>query len=238
VSPKARRTFGTAPAEKSHQRAPHEDGGAGSHYLEPERPPIRFGATPRAGRTGEPPAGPKARRWPPAGANPSAERGARLHRGWLDHLTALGYFRKPEGCNCAIEVSYALECRGRPHNYRCVRKCAVRSCHRSPAAAERSGLAKGFGSGMVSLWNRHGPPEDTFLGDTDPRSGPTQEKSCALWDAEQTCQRRGSNLSPRNGSPRRMRHWVDLLAGLGIGVRRFSKKPPGVTGQKFASWGL
>jgi hypothetical protein len=45
----------------------------------------------------------------------------------------------------------------------------------------------------------------------DPRSGPTQEKSRALRDAEQgTCQRRGSNLS----------------------------KPPGVNGRKFASWGL
>jgi hypothetical protein len=195
-----------------------------------ERRPVVRPMTCRCRRSG--------RGWCRMGRLDSAERGARLHRGWLDHLTALGYFRKPEGCNCAIEVSYALECRGRPHNYRCVRKCAVRTCHRSPAAAERSGLAKGFGSGMVSLWNRHGPPEDTFLGDTDPRSGPTQEKSCALWDAEQTCQRRGSNLSPRNGSPRRMRHWVDLLAGLGIGVRRFSKKPPGVTGQKFASWGL
>jgi hypothetical protein len=45
----------------------------------------------------------------------------------------------------------------------------------------------------------------------DPRSGPTQEKSRALRDAEQgTCQRRGSNLS----------------------------KPPGVNGRQFASWGL
>jgi hypothetical protein len=23
------------------------------------------------------------------------------------------------------------------------------------------------------LWNRHGPPEEAFLGDTDPRSKPT-----------------------------------------------------------------
>jgi hypothetical protein len=30
------------------------------------------------------------------------------------------------------------------------------------------------------LWNRHGLPEDTFLGGTDPRSGPTQENGRAL----------------------------------------------------------
>jgi hypothetical protein len=38
--------------------------------------------------------------------------------------------------------------------------------------------------------------EDTFLGGTDPRSGPMQEKSRAPQDAKQgTCQRGGSNLN-------------------------------------------
>jgi hypothetical protein len=111
---------------------------------------------------------------------------------------------------------------------------------RAGQAIGPSGERVGERDGILDrvLWNRHGPPEDTFLGDTDPRSGPTQEKSRALWDAEQgTCQRRGSNLSPRNGFPpecatgQKEDGPVDQLAGL-IGAGRFFKKnPPGVTGR-------
>jgi hypothetical protein len=59
------------------------------------------------------------------------------HRSQHDNcnLAAVDYGRESEG-NCALEVSHDMECCGRPHNYRCFRKRAVRTCHRCPSPAK------------------------------------------------------------------------------------------------------
>jgi len=69
-----------------------------------------------------------------------------------------------------------------------------------------------------STLDRHGSPEDTFLGGTDPRSRPTLEASRADRHAgRETCQRRGG----RHGSTKRK-----ALQGQVSGREGISDQPP------------